>query len=227
MSENRELRLAEWYDHHVRRHTRRGVFRAAAAGGAALAAGRLLLPSTAQAAGPTVLLNAETVPGSTLRPFGRHLAYGADASRQVVVSWQTPAKVTAPYLRVGTAEGDYGATLPAEVRALTSDLSWQTATHTFSPHSPSAITQYYLHVKLDNLVPNTTYHYVVGHQGYDPLTSGRAGEVGTFRTAPAAGRTDGFSFTAFGDQGVGYNAIATNSLIADLDPRFHLAMGDL
>ncbi|HEY3477332.1 MAG TPA: metallophosphoesterase family protein [Streptomyces sp.] len=217
----KELRLAEWYDRHVKKHTRRTVFRATAAGGAAL-----LLPGTAEAA-PTVLLAAEAVPGSTQRPFGRHLAYGADASRQVVVSWQTPAQVTAPYLRIGTAEGDYGATVPAEVRALTSDLSWQTPEHDFPPHGPSAITQYYLHVKLDNLVPNTTYHYVLGHQGYDPTTSGRPGEVATFRTAPAAGRTEKFSFTAFGDQGVGYNALATNSLLADLAPRFHLAMGDM
>lgn len=235
MSDNRrrrnpakEIRLAEWHDHYVKKHTRRGVLRATAAGGATLAAGHLLLPGTAEAApGPTVLLSGEKVAGSTQRPFGRHLGFGADASRQVVVSWQTPAKVTAPYLRIGTAAGDYGATVPAEVRALTSDLSWQTPEHDFPPHSGSAVTQYYHHVKLDNLVPNTTYYYVLGHQGYDPTTSGRVGEVATFRTAPAAGGTGTFSFTAFGDQGVGYNALATNSLIADLDPRFHLAMGDM
>lgn len=209
----------------MRRYSRRGLLRIGAAGDVALAAGGVLSPSAAAA--PAVLLTSEAVAGSALRPFGRHLAFGADPSRQIVVSWQTPAKVTAPYLRIGTVAGELGEALPAEVRALTSDLTWQTPDHTFSPHLAKAITQYYLHVRLDNLVPNTTYYYVVGHQGYDPTTSGRIGEVATFRTAPGPASTAGFSFTAFGDRGVNYNALATNSLIADLAPRFHLAMGDM
>ncbi|AHH99135.1 metallophosphoesterase [Kutzneria viridogrisea] len=223
--------LAEQYDDAMRRYSRRNIFRIGAMGGAALTAGGVLVPNAAAAASPfavpTVLLNAETVAGSALRPFGRHLAYGADPSRTLVVSWQTPAKVSAPYLRFGTVPGEFGEAVPAEVRALTSDLAWQKPDHTFSPHLGKAVTQYYLHVRLDNLLPGTTYYYVVGHQGYDPTTSGRIGEVATFRTAPTPASKNGFSFTAFGDQGVGYNALATNSLIADLAPQFHLAMGDM
>ncbi|SDY09457.1 Calcineurin-like phosphoesterase [Amycolatopsis xylanica] len=221
----RQPRLAEQYEYFTKRHSRRTVLQAST-----LVAGSMLLPGTTAAAsttGPTVLLTAETAAGSALRPFGRHLAYGADSSRQVVVSWQTPAKVTAPFLRFGTVPGQFGEAIPAEVRALTSQLAWQKPDHTFSPHLSESVTQYYLHVRLDDLLPNTTYYYVVGHQGYDPTTSGRIGEIATFRTSAAPGRTDAFTFTAFGDQGVGYNAIATNSLIADLAPAFHLAMGDL
>src|SRR3954469_17926229 len=96
----KEPRLAEWYDDYVRKFSRRKMFRAGVDGGAALAANGLVLPGAASASpGPTVLLTGETVPGSALRPFGRHLAYGADSATQVVVTWQTPAKVTAPYLR--------------------------------------------------------------------------------------------------------------------------------
>jgi 3',5'-cyclic AMP phosphodiesterase CpdA len=223
----RQPHLQEQYED-VRRYARRNVFRMGA--GVALTSGGVLLPGTA-AAGPftvpTVLLTAETVAGSALRPFGRHLAYGADPSRSMVVSWQVPANVTGPYLRFGTAAGEYGEAIPAEARALVSDLAWQKPDHTFSPHLGKSVTQYYLHVRLDNLLPGTTYCYVVGHQGYDPTTSGRLGEVATFRTAPTPSSTSAFSFTAFGDQGVGYNAVATNSLVADLAPQFHLAMGDL
>jgi 3',5'-cyclic AMP phosphodiesterase CpdA len=217
--------LQEQYED-TRRYSRRNVFRM----GAALTSGGLLLPGTASAspfAIPTVLLTAETVAGSTLRPFGRHLAYGQDPATQVVVSWQAPANVTAPYLRFGTAAGEYGEAIPAEARALVSDLAWQKPDHTFSPHLGKSVTQYYLHARLDNLLPGTTYYYVVGHQGYDPTTSGRLGEVATFRTAPTPSSASAFSFTAFGDQGVGYNAVATNSLVADLAPQFHLAMGDM
>ena len=221
-SQSNGPRLQEQYEDAKRRYSRRGIFRA---GGAALATGALLRPSIAFAA-PTVLLNTQ-VSGATLRPFGRHLAFGADPSREVVVSWQVPANVAAPYLRFGTAPGEYGEALPAEVRALTSDLAWQEKQplFTISPHLGKAVTQYYLHVRITNLMPNTTYYYVVGHQGYDP--TGRIGEFATFRTAPTPTTKAAFSFTAFGDQGVGHNALATNSLIADLGPQFHLAMGDM
>ncbi|MFJ5989608.1 purple acid phosphatase family protein [Lentzea sp. NPDC092896] len=216
-------RLQELYEDARRRYSRRGLFRAGAVGGAVLATSSLV--GTASAGGfnaPAVLLK-ETANGRTLRPFGRHIAFGADPSRQVVVSWQAPANVQAPYLRVGTTLGEYGEKLPAEVRALTSDLAWQEREplFTISPHLGKAVTQYYLHVRLDDLVPNTTYYYVVGHQGFEPQ------EPAGFRTAPAAGARTAFSFTAFGDQGVGHNALATNGLIADLGPQFHLAMGDM
>lgn len=216
-------RLQELYDDAKRRYSRRSLFKVGA--GAALATGLATGTAAASAnfAVPTLLLNESTIAGGALRPFGRHLAFGADPTRQVVVSWQVPANVKAPYLRVGTKPGEYGEALPAETRALTSDLAWQEkgALFTISPHLGKAVTQYYQHVRLNDLVPNTTYYYVVGHQGFEATN----GEAGTFTTAPTTSQP--FSFTAFGDQGVGYNALATNSLIADLGPQFHLAMGDM
>ncbi|EME55233.1 purple acid phosphatase family protein [Amycolatopsis decaplanina] len=222
----RRLSLAEKHDKFVNQYSRRTLFRVGAVSGAALAAGGVLLPGAAAASpGPTVLLNADKVAGSALRPFGRHIAYGSDPSQQVVVSWQVPAAVTAPFVRIGTVPGDFSPPIPAEVRALTSQMSWQHPVEEVPPNSPKSITQYYLHARIDRLLPNTTYYYVVGHEGYDPAA--RLGEMASFRTAPAPGGDGTFSFTAFGDQGVGYNAVATSSLIAGLDPAFHLAMGDL
>ncbi|MET8762468.1 metallophosphoesterase family protein [Lentzea sp. NPDC004782] len=217
-SQSNGPRLQELYEDAARRYSRRGLFRVGA-GGAVLAAGLVGAASTRFGV-PEVLLRSENA-GAAVRPFGRHLAFGQDPSRQVVVSWQVPGNIREPYLRVGTRAGEYGEAIKAEVRALTSDLAWQEkgALFTVSPHLGKAVTQYYLHVRLDDLVPDTTYYYVVGHQNYEPT------EFGTFRTAPTTNKP--FSFTAFGDQGVGYNALATNSLIADLAPQFHLAMGDL
>ncbi len=210
-------RLQELYEDARRRYSRRGVLKAGAAGGAVLAAANL---GIAKAQAPDVLIRGDDL-GQAFRPFGRHLAFGADPTRQVVVSWQVPANVHSPYLRLGTKAGEYGEAIKAETRALTSDLAWQEkgALFTISPHLGKAVTQYYQHVQINDLVPDTMYYYVVGHQGFEPT------EFGTFRTAPTTNRQ--FSFTAFGDQGVGYNALATNSLIADLGPQFHLAMGDL
>ncbi|WP_410635483.1 purple acid phosphatase family protein [Amycolatopsis sp. cmx-4-83] len=163
--------------------------------------------------------------GATLRPFGRHLAFGADPATQVTVSWQVPGKVTGPYVRFGTSPTTLGAPIAAEVRPLESKLSWQQPEeHDFPPHAPATSTQYYLHAKLTGLAPGTTYHYVLGHAGYDPVAADRLGEVASFRTAGTSGA---FTFTAAGEQGVGYNAIASNSRVADLAPAFHLALGGL
>jgi hypothetical protein len=207
------LSLAEQHERYVARYSRRSLL----LGGAALAVG---LPQIAHAS------STRDVNGSAVRPFGRHLAFGADPSRQVVVSWQVPAAVTAPFIRLGLSPTDFGPPVAAEVRTLTSQLSWQHPVEDEPLIKPTSVTQYYLHARLDQLIPDTTYYYAVGHQGYDP-TGGRLGEVASFHTAPAPGRGGAFSFTAFGDQGVGYNAAATGNLIAGLAPAFHLHMGDL
>ncbi|MFI6096330.1 purple acid phosphatase family protein [Lentzea sp. NPDC051213] len=195
----------------MNQHSRRALF---TLGGAALATAAVLRPSAASAA-----------QNSTLRPLGRHLAFGADPSRQVVISWQELSQVSGPYVRIATKGGEFGRPIAAEMRRLDSKLDWQKPEHDFPPRTPATMSQYYLHVRLTDLTPGTTYHYVVGHRDYDPTTSGRLGEIATFRTAP--GSPGGFSFTAFGDHGVGYNARRLNSLIADQAPAFHLALGNL
>lgn len=227
LDRSRRLSLAEQHEQYSTRLSRRHLLRAGAAGGAALAVGGGLLPGNAQAA-QDPFPSTDKVAGSALRPFGRHIAFGADPSRQVVVSWQVPAAVTAPFVRVGLLPGDFGSPVAAEVRTLTSQLSWQHPVEDEPLVKPTTVTQYYLHARLDHLVPDTTYYYVVGHRGYDPAGRGaRLGEVGSFHTAPAPGRGGAFTFTAFGDQGIGYNAVATSNLIAGLSPAFHVHMGDL
>jgi hypothetical protein len=204
------------------KYSRRALFRAGAVGGAVLTAGALI-PGAATAAPKAEAASASL----KLRPLGRHLAYGQDPATQVVISWQELGAVTGPYVRIATGSGAFGPPIAAEARTLTSKLSWQAPEHDFPPHAPDTMSQYYLHVRLDNLTPATTYHYVVGHQDYDPTASGRPGEIATFRTAPAAGSAGPFTFTAFGDQGVGYNARRANSQLADLAPAFTLALGNL
>ena len=224
-STNPPLSLAEQHERYVARYSRRNLFRAGAIGGAALAIGgsTALLPQPALASTKT-----HDVSGSAVRPFGRHIAFGADPSQQVVVSWQVPVAVTAPFIRLGVSPAEFGAPLAAEVRTLTSQLSWQHPVEDEPLIKPKSVTQYYLHAQLGQLIPDTTYYYVVGHQGYDPVSQGgRLGEIASFHTAPAPGRGGAFTFTAFGDQGIGYNATATGNLIAGLAPAFHLHMGDL
>ncbi|MEU5577384.1 metallophosphoesterase family protein [Streptomyces huasconensis] len=156
------------------------------------------------------------VDGGLVAPFGRHLAFGADPRSQMRISWQVPLPVKAPYLRVGPKPWELSRKIEAEVRDL---------------HTPSlskklpAVEQYYLHAALDGLEPGTTYYYGVGHDGFDPASPERMATLGSFRTAPA--RAEKFVFTAFGDQGVSYHALANDQLILGQNPSFHLHAGDL
>ncbi|WP_020664622.1 purple acid phosphatase family protein [Amycolatopsis benzoatilytica] len=221
--------LAEQHEQYVAQYSRRSLFRAGAAGGAVLAGGALLPGlATAAPAGADFRQAKDKPAGSAVRPFGRHLAFGADPSRQVVVSWQVPAAVTAPFVRIGLSPTDLGQQVPAEVRTLVSKLAWQHPVEDEPLVRPTTVTQYYLHASLDRLVPDTTYYYVVGHRGHDPAGDRtRLGDIASFHTAPAPGRGGPFTFTAFGDQGVGYNAAATTNLVAGLGSAFHVHMGDL
>ncbi|CAL9442462.1 hypothetical protein SUDANB105_02260 [Streptomyces sp. enrichment culture] len=155
-------------------------------------------------------------PGSAVVPFGRHLAFGADPRTGMRISWQVPAAVRRPYVRIGTRPDDLGGRIDAEIRAL---------------HTPevrgvrAAVEQYYVHAALDGLLPGTTYYYGVGHEGRDPAAPGHRASLGSFRTAPA--KPERFTFTAFGDQGVGEAAAANNALLLGRKPAFHLHAGDI
>ncbi|MER5972632.1 metallophosphoesterase family protein [Streptomyces sp. NPDC002055] len=199
-----------------RRILRGSAATAAAAGGVGLLAGSGT--TTAGAATPTLITAAATakVDGSLVAPFGRHLAFGADPKTQMRISWQVPFAVKRPYLRVGLKPWELSRKIEAEVRDL---------------HTPSlskdlpAVDQYYLHAALDGLRPGTTYYYGVGHDGFDPTEASRLSTIGTFRTAPA--EPEKFVFTAFGDQGVSYDALANDQLILGQNPSFHLHAGDI
>ncbi|MGV9882267.1 purple acid phosphatase family protein [Streptomyces sp. NPDC003006] len=156
------------------------------------------------------------VDGRLVAPFGRHLAFGADPKTQMRISWQVPFAVKAPYVRVGSKPWELGQKIEAEVRDL--------HTPSLSKKLPS-VEQYYLHAALDGLKPGTTYYYGVGHDGFDPASPERMATIGSFRTAPA--RAEKFVFTAFGDQGVSYHALANDQVILGQNPSFHLHAGDI
>jgi hypothetical protein len=213
----RRLSMPEQHEYLRAKLTRRRVLAGSAAGAAAAGAG-LLVGGPAAAASPILITAPATtaVDGGLVAPFGRHLAFGADPKTQMRISWQVPLAVTRPYVRVGLRPWELGTRIEAEVRPL---------------HTPSlsrklpAVDQFYLHVGLDGLRPGTTYYYGVGHEGFDPASAERLGTVGSFRTAPAA--PESFVFTAFGDQGVSYHALANDQLILGQDPAFHLHAGDI
>ncbi|MGW2327300.1 purple acid phosphatase family protein [Streptomyces sp. NPDC001700] len=185
---------------------------AVALGGAGCAGATASKPSPAADARPA----APKVDGALVAPFGRHLALGAEPTTQMRVSWQVPFAVRGPYLRIGPRPTELTRKVEAEVRHL---------------HTPSlgeklpAVDQYYLHAAVDGLNPGTTYYYGVGHEGYDPADPRHFTALGTFRTAPK--RPEKFVFTAFGDQGVSYDALANDQLIRGQNPSFHLHAGDI
>ncbi|MET9451186.1 purple acid phosphatase family protein [Streptomyces cinerochromogenes] len=180
----------------------------------AVAGGLLTGCGTASAGQPGPV--ASRAPGWAVRPFGRHLAFGADPRSRMRISWQVPSAVRRPYVRVGPRPDDLGHRVPAEIRPL---------------HTPGvagvrpALEQYYVHASVDGLAPGTTYYYGVGHDGWDPTAAAHRAAIASFRTAPA--RPERFVFTAFGDQGVSRAADANDRLLLRQEPAFHLHAGDI
>ena len=168
----------------ARRVSRRAVLRAGLLAAGSIVAGPILWQKPGNAA---------------VSPAGRHLVYGSDPQRSMVVSWSTAAPVQNAVVDVGL-DTTYGATLPAETRSVAG--------------TPTL----YHHVRADGLQPGTTYHYRVRHDGGASLDE-------TFRTAP--GSAQRFTFTAFGDQGVSDAASQTTQRVAAVNPAFHFHVGDL
>jgi 3',5'-cyclic AMP phosphodiesterase CpdA len=185
--------------------TRRGFVKTVGAG-----AGGLFLAGPQFLAAPEVWLQPETV--GTADPEQIHLQFGADASRQVTVSWATPASVCQPRVQLGLADGGSGRVVQADTRTYIDAKSGQEIlTH---------------HALLSDLDPSTSYVYSVMHDG-----SGL--QDGSFTTAPD-GRAP-FRFTSFGDQAtpqVGNGLASAWSAynppqIEAMKPLFHLLNGDL
>ncbi|MFD8337367.1 purple acid phosphatase family protein [Streptomyces solisilvae] len=219
----RRMTLAEQHEYLRDRLSRRRVLRGGAAtagtvagagllGGAACAADAKPAPAATRRPGP----GAATVDGARVAPFGRHLAFGADPRTQMRISWQVPFAVRKPYVRIGTSPLELTRKVEAEVRHL--------HTPSLSDELP-AVDQFYLHAAVEGLRPGVTYYYGVGHADRDPAEPRHFASVGTFRTAPE--RPGKFVFTAFGDQGVSYDALANDQLILGQNPSFHLHAGDL
>ena len=118
-------------------------------------------------------------PVRTPRVDGLHLEFGADAASQVVVSWHTLQPVTFPRALVGDRQRGYHRTVPASTRSY---VDAQSGCRVFAHHAA-----------VSGLRPSTEYLYVAAHDGAEP-------ELGSVTTGPR-GRSGGFTFTSFGDQG--------------------------
>jgi hypothetical protein len=202
----------------------------AAIAGPALLAGTASASTAASSKATPQLLTRNNYPsGSFLAPFGRHIAYGADPTSQIAVAWQVAAPVGKPFVRVGPSPTDLGQPIYAEVRNLATPASiWNTSTSdpldSITPSLASAtIEQYYLHATIEGLRADTTYYYSVGHDGWD--FPGDVSSLGSFTTGSSARQP--FTFTAFGDQGVSYDAVGTSTLVRTQNPAFHLHAGDI
>jgi hypothetical protein len=229
----KKMSLGEQHEWFRQRLSRRAILKGGVIGAGSVLAGSTLLDglssSTATAAprtSPTLLAKITPANGSGVVPFGRHISFGADPTRQTNIAWQLAGAAANPFVRIGTSPFDLGEAITAELKNLSTP--WADITD-FLDSVPPAVAaaeapeeQYYVHAALDNLRPGTTYYYVVGHQGWDPGPAGLpAGTIYSFTTAPN-GRMP-FTFTAFGDQGVSYDAVATTHLIS----AFHLHAGDI
>jgi 3',5'-cyclic AMP phosphodiesterase CpdA len=157
---------------------------------------------------------------------GLHLQFGADASREVVVSWFTPQSVARPRVLLGRPADGFGLDVPARTLTYTDAAS---GTEVFIHHAT-----------LDRLRPDTEYLYAAVHEGASPV-------VAAFRTAPR-GRAP-MTFTSFGDQGTptvgklttppggspiyvndNLGSPAAGDTVAGIEriaPLFHLVNGDL
>ncbi|WP_030816600.1 purple acid phosphatase family protein [Streptomyces sp. NRRL F-2799] len=213
------MSMAERHEYLRSRFSRRTLIRGGAVTLGTVAGGAFVpgAATPAAAATPAPAPRAtEHVDGALAAPFGRHLAWGNDPRTEVTVSWQVPVAVKRPFIRIGAHPWDLSRRIDAEVRAL---------------HTPAGVgasgdhTQYYVHAKLSRLRPGQTYYYGVGHRGFDPAEPHLLGTLGTFTTAPA--HKAPFTFTAFGDEGVGYHGLANNALILGQNPAFHLHAGDI
>lgn len=213
------MSTAEQYEWFEKAIARRPPVRAGLVGGGPPGAGRRGLGTAA------LLATADRPAGVEVVPFGRHIAFGADPSTSMSVTWQVPALVAEPFVRVGSSPLDLGERIPAELSVLCTPVGAASPAEAVALPTPKALEQYYIQARIEHLLPGRTYYYALGHQGYDPANGPVRESVRSFRTAPA-GRAS-FRFTAFGDQGVADEAAATDSLVRSQNPAFHLYAGDL
>jgi hypothetical protein len=221
------LSLAEQHEWFARAAPRRSPSRDAAAGAGTLLSGRALgseAPgaATTRPATPELVVRASRPGGGAVRPFGRHIAFGADPATQMSAGWQVAAPVDKPFLRVGSSPADLGERIAAEIRTITTSRSVISPRSPVPPVAAGTIEQYYVHAAVSGLRPGQTYYYRVGHDDWDEPDLAAAG---SFCTAPRWRQP--FTFTAFGDQGVSDDAVGTATLVRAQSPAFHLHAGDI
>jgi hypothetical protein len=158
--------------------SRRGFLAAAGVVGAGAVAAPLLGGAGPASAAPVTGGAAPADPTTTPVVAGLHLQFGADASREMVVSWHALQPVQHPRVLLGNADEGFERAIPADVVSYVDAKSGQTV--------------YGMHAHLDDLRPDRDYLYGAVHDGAEV-------EFGSFHTAPR-GRSR-FTFTSFGDQG--------------------------
>jgi hypothetical protein len=113
------MSMAEQHEYLRARFSRRNLMRGGAVTIGAVAGGAFVPGAVAQAATPTQShTRTEYVDGSLVAPFGRHLAFGNDASTEMTVSWQVPVAVKKPFIRIAAHPCDLSRKIEAEVRSL-------------------------------------------------------------------------------------------------------------
>jgi len=231
------MSIAEQYEWFKNATSRRSLIRGGLVGAGALAAGGTVLAGPASAAtggsssttssssSASLLASAERPSGSFVAPFARHVSFGADPATSFAVNWQVPAVVSNPFVRIGLSPVELGEKVHAELQVLSTPWADISAVDSVPLVHPTTLEQYYIQARISHLLPGTTYYYAVGHDGYDPARNPSLEPVRSFTTAPDC--TTAFTFTAFGDQGESYDAVATGNLVRSQNPSFHLHAGDL
>lgn len=130
---------------------------------------------------------------------GRHIAYGQDPTSEITVEFTTSAAFRRAHV-VAAYRGEVHARPDAVVATVRGS------------------TRRYCRSTFTGLTADRNYDYHV-------VTDGRRVAQGTFRTAFAGGRS--FRFTAFGDQGIGFEPHRMLNRVGELNPRLHLMCGDL
>src|SRR6266700_297061 len=166
------LSLAEQHEWFRRATSRRALLRGGMVGAGALAAGPALLGGTAEAASSTLCAPAlassyEYTSGSAVIPFGRPLAYGAAPTTQMSVTWQVPAAVKNPFLRVGSAPWDLGERIASQITNLPTPRTDVVSIDNVPKSAPATIEQYYVTATVSHLTPGHRYYYAIGHDGFD------------------------------------------------------------
>lgn len=231
--------------------SRRAALVGGALGVAAVLSVGELDPASAMAATGTTGATTTTliqVPSTGTSPEQLRLAWGADPTTEVTVSWSSPGTVAMPaptlaYSRSPISDRNPGTVLTLPTTASPLDLSGgprSEPTATSFADGLSGQTTYHYHAPLAGLEPNTQYYYEVNDGAGTPTSTAS----GSFFTAPA-GRS-AYRFTAFGDIGTpytdnpsGYNwtessdvsVYTVNGVINPGDGEgpglFHLMLGDL
>ena len=71
---------------------------------------------------PSVWAKRDRLPGASVAPFGRHISYGQDPTRQMSITWQVGAPVANPFVRVGRRPDALDHLIPADLVSLVTPL---------------------------------------------------------------------------------------------------------